>query len=92
MGPCRYVSARAVVKAVTNSVGQVSLKHTPQGRAEGVFVGGGAPHAVVLALGEVAEADGVIGRGEVGVAQIVVVEIPADLEQGRQGGIVCPGG
>lgn len=29
-GPCRYTSAGAVVKAVTNSVGALSLKQTPQ--------------------------------------------------------------
>ncbi|GHF27446.1 hypothetical protein GCM10010218_05510 [Streptomyces mashuensis] len=41
-----------------------------------------APQGVVFALGYVAEADPVVGRGEVDVAEVVVVQGPAQVAQG----------
>lgn len=54
--------------------------------AEGVLVGVDAPQSVVVAFGEAAEAGLAVGR-EVGVAEVVVVQIPAEVAQRVEAGV-----
>lgn len=63
----------------------------PGGRAEAVLVGVDAPQPVVVAFGQVAEADLAVGGGDVGVAEVVVGEVPAEREEGFKGRVAGVG-
>ncbi len=72
--------------------GAVVEADAPGRRRERVFVGVDAPQAVVFAFGQVAEADPPVGGMNVRVAEVVVLEVPAQGEQGLEGGVTDPGG
>lgn len=63
----------------------------PGGRAEAVAVGVDPPQTVVVSLGQKPESDAVVGRSEVGVAEIIVMQVEAECEERLQRG-VCDGG
>ncbi|NIY65571.1 hypothetical protein SMALB_3575 [Streptomyces malaysiensis] len=64
----------------------------PGRRAERIAVGVDAPESVVLAFGEVAQAHAPVGGVHEGVAEVVVPQIPAELEERGEGGVADPGG
>lgn len=64
----------------------------PDRRAKGGAVGVDAPQAVVLTLGEVSQAHPAVGGREVGVAEVVVVQVPAEVAQRVEAGVADCGG
>ncbi|KOV35655.1 hypothetical protein ADK58_02755 [Streptomyces sp. XY152] len=60
--------------------------------AESVLIGVDAPQSVVVAFGEVTETDLAVGGREIGVAEVVMVQIPAEGAQRVEAGITDRGG
>ncbi|GGP40745.1 hypothetical protein GCM10010214_12670 [Streptomyces abikoensis] len=60
--------------------------------AESIVVGADAPQAVVVSFGQVAQADPVVWCGDVGVAEVVVVQGPTKVAQGLESRVADGGG